>query len=103
MSTKPTVRCKATNLTKPQVEAISSVLLGGRTRADPLPHGVWRSLVMRGVLTPNHALTERGQKLFEQCRLLSDKIKTVLLAKRAERQVLARAVRTQLREVEIAK
>lgn len=75
MSTKPTVRCPFTRLTKPQVNAISSVLYGSPI---DVPHGVWRSLVMRGILGPEGILTDDGKWLFGRCSFLSEKMRTAL-------------------------
>lgn len=86
MTTKPTVRCPFTKLTRPQINAIWSVLLDCRLASAVLPHGVWRSLVIRGLIFPDHTLTKEGQALFARSSFLSDKMKAVMLARARDRK-----------------
>jgi hypothetical protein len=72
-------RCPVTQLTRLQVCALASVCIGMSMEKN-VPNGVYRSLVIRGLLTSTHRLTADGCEALANCRALSDKFRRSLLA-----------------------
>lgn len=72
-------RCPVTKLTKLQVYALASVCIGMSTKKN-VPNGVYRSLIIRGLLTNTHRLTADGCEVLADCQILSDKFRRSLLA-----------------------
>ena len=70
-------RCPVTRLTKLQIAALANVCLGV---SEHMPNGVYRSLVIRGLLTSTHTLTADGRATLANCTILSDKFRQLLLA-----------------------
>ena len=70
-------RCPITQLTKLQVWALASTCI---EISRQMPNGVYRSLVIRGLLTSSHRLTTDGLDALASCTLLSEKFREVLLA-----------------------
>jgi len=70
-------RCPVTHLTKLQVCALANVCIG---MAESMPNGVYRSLVIRGLLTGTHTLTADGREALARCTVLSNQFRESLLA-----------------------
>ena len=62
-------RCPVTHLTKLQVWALANTCIEFPRQ---MPNGVYRSLVIRGLLTSSHKLTADGREALASCTLLSD-------------------------------
>lgn len=81
-------RCPVTRLTKLQIFALASACIG-MSIEKKIPNGVYRSLVIRGLLTSTHRLTADGGEALAGCTVLSDKFRRSLLSMpmvRASRQ-----------------
>ena len=72
-------RCVVTKLTKLQVYALANVCIGMSTDKN-IPNGVYRSLIIRGLLTNTHRLTADGCELLANCQILSDQFRRTVLA-----------------------
>jgi hypothetical protein len=72
-------RCPVTKLTKLQVYVLANVCIGMSTDKN-IPNGVYRSLIIRGLLTNTHRLTADGCELLANCQILSDQFRRTLLA-----------------------
>jgi len=70
-------RCPITQLTKLQVWALASTCI---EISSQMPNGVYRSLVIRGLMTSSHRLTTDGRDALASCTLLSEKFREILLA-----------------------
>ena len=70
-------RCPATHLTKLQVWALASICIEVPRQ---MPNGVYRSLIIRGLLTSSRQLTLDGYEALASCSLLSEKFRETLLA-----------------------
>jgi hypothetical protein len=70
-------RCPITRLTKLQVRALASTCI---EVSRQVPNGVYRSLVIRGLLTSSHKLTPDGREALASCMLLSEQFRGLLLA-----------------------
>ena len=71
-------RCPVTHLTKLQVWALANTCI---EFSRQMPNGVYRSLVIRGLLTSSHKLTTDSREALASCTLLSDKFRETLLAR----------------------
>jgi hypothetical protein len=69
--------CPITRLTKLQVRALASTCI---EVSRQVPNGVYRSLVIRGLLTSSHKLTPDGRESLASCTLLSEQFRGSLLA-----------------------
>jgi hypothetical protein len=72
-------RCSWTGLTRLQAQALAFTWLGLPEHA---PNGVYRSLVMRGMLTSKHELTDEGIARLCACRFLSSGLRTSFASRR---------------------
>src|SRR5215831_8686085 len=72
-------RCSWTRLTRLQAQALTFTCLG---LPEDAPNGVYRSLVMRGMLTGKHELTDEGMVRLCACRFLSPRLRSVLVERR---------------------
>ena len=70
-------RCSVTRLTKLQVRALANACI---EMPEDMPNGVYRSLVIRGLLTSTHALTADGREASASCTVLSEQFRRSLLA-----------------------
>jgi hypothetical protein len=70
-------RCPVTRLTKLQVCALASACI---ETSKNIPNGVYRSLVIRGLLTSAHRLTADCREALTNCTILSDKFRGLRLA-----------------------
>src|SRR5262245_8251905 len=71
-------RCPITRLTKLQVWALVSTCI---EVSRQVPNGVYRSLVIRGLLTSSLNLTPDGREALASCTLLSEPFRGSLLAR----------------------
>jgi hypothetical protein len=92
-------RCPVTKLTKLQVYALASVCIGMSTEKN-MPNGVYRSLIMRGLLTNTHRLTADGCEALANCQILSNKFRRSLLAMPMDGRGLPSMRRRKTPEVE---
>lgn len=60
-------RCPITKLTKLQIYALASFRIGMPLERT-VPYGVYRSLVIRGLLTSAHRLTADGSEALAKCK-----------------------------------
>ena len=67
-----------TRLTRREAQGMA-VILCNNADVPRLPHGVYRALVIRGLLTAKHELTDEGRAAFDHCELLSRHFRDVLL------------------------
>jgi hypothetical protein len=72
-------RCPVTKLTKLQVYVLANVCIGISTDKN-IPNGVYRSLIIRGLLTNSYRLTADGCERLANCQILSDQFRRTLLA-----------------------
>jgi hypothetical protein len=79
-------RCPVTGLTKLQVRALANACI---EMPEKMPNGVYRSLVIRGLLTSSHRLTTDGREALCNCTILSEKFHRALLAIPTTRGVAA--------------
>jgi hypothetical protein len=70
-------RCPITQLTKLQIWALASTCI---EVSRQIPNGVYRSLVIRGLLTSTHMLTADGREALANCTVLSNQVRRSLLA-----------------------
>jgi hypothetical protein len=70
-------RCPITQLTKLQVWALASTCI---ELPRQIPNGVYRSLVIRGLLSSTHILTANGREALADCTILSNQFRRSLLA-----------------------
>ena len=71
-------RCPWSRLTHAQARALSCLCLGTKAK---VPHGIYRSLVIRGLLTGEYTLTQAGIAALAACRFYSEDFRKCLVAR----------------------